>query len=166
MVEVGFTPPEVTKMLPSTMNRFFTSWQRPQPFTTERSGSVAHARGAEQMPAAVQDRALHADIRRAGGRQDLLRARDAVVHHAQRVLADRVIDLRRGDAVPILQHRIERDPVVLLRQVLADRRQADAAADQFAEGAVMALAPGQRGPSASLMIASVTGPMPRPNWKV
>ena len=40
MVEVGFTPPEVTQMLPSTMNRFFTSWQRPHGFTTERSGSV------------------------------------------------------------------------------------------------------------------------------
>src|ERR1700681_4128508 len=40
MVEVGFTPPEVTQMLPSTMKRFFTSWQRPHSFTTERSGSV------------------------------------------------------------------------------------------------------------------------------
>ena len=25
IVQVGFTPPDVTKMLPSTMNRFFTS---------------------------------------------------------------------------------------------------------------------------------------------
>ena len=40
IVEVGFTPPEVTKMLPSTMKRFFTSWLRPQEFTTERSGSL------------------------------------------------------------------------------------------------------------------------------
>ena len=29
MVDVGFTPPEVTQMFPSTMKRFFTSWQRP-----------------------------------------------------------------------------------------------------------------------------------------
>ena len=40
MVEVGFTPPLVTQMLPSTMNRFFTSWLRPHPLTTERSGSL------------------------------------------------------------------------------------------------------------------------------
>ena len=34
-----FTPPDVTKMLPSTTNRFFTSWLRPQLFTTEVAGS-------------------------------------------------------------------------------------------------------------------------------
>jgi hypothetical protein len=39
MVEVGFTPPEVTQMLPSTIKRFFRSWQGPHSFTTERSGS-------------------------------------------------------------------------------------------------------------------------------
>src|SRR6185312_15989699 len=40
IVEVGFTPPDVTQMLPSTMNRFLTSWQRPQALTTDRSGSL------------------------------------------------------------------------------------------------------------------------------
>src|SRR6516225_6149125 len=40
MVEVGFTPPEVTKRLPSTMNKFFTSCDRPHGFTTERAGSA------------------------------------------------------------------------------------------------------------------------------
>ena len=35
IVEVGFTPAEVTKMLPSTMNRFLTSWLRPHSLTTE-----------------------------------------------------------------------------------------------------------------------------------
>ena len=40
MVEVGFTPPEVTKTLPSTMKRFFTSCERPHSLTTERAGSV------------------------------------------------------------------------------------------------------------------------------
>src|ERR1700757_4760073 len=38
IVEVGLTPPEVTQMLPSTMKRFFTSWQRPHSLTTERAG--------------------------------------------------------------------------------------------------------------------------------
>ena len=40
MVAVGFTPAEVTNTLPSTMNRFLTSWQRPHSLTTERAGSV------------------------------------------------------------------------------------------------------------------------------
>src|SRR6266436_4199544 len=40
MVEVGLTPPEVTNTLPSTMNRFFTSCERPHSLTTERAGSV------------------------------------------------------------------------------------------------------------------------------
>src|SRR4029077_10774825 len=39
IVEVGFTPPEVTNRLPSTMNRFFTSCDRPHSLTTERAGS-------------------------------------------------------------------------------------------------------------------------------
>jgi len=53
MVDVGFTPPEVTQMLPSTMKRFFTSWQRPHSFT--RNARVeAHPRGAQQVARAVQ----------------------------------------------------------------------------------------------------------------
>ena len=40
MVAVGLTPAEVTKMLPSTMNRFFTSWLRPHSLTTDRVGSL------------------------------------------------------------------------------------------------------------------------------
>jgi hypothetical protein len=35
MVLVGFTPPDVTKTLPSTMNKFGTSWLRPYWSTTE-----------------------------------------------------------------------------------------------------------------------------------
>ena len=51
MVEVGFTPPEVTNTLPSTMNRFFTSWLRPQPLTTEAPLAVGgwHLMGTARM---------------------------------------------------------------------------------------------------------------------
>ena len=45
----GVHAAEVTKMLPSTIKRFFTSWLRPQEFTTERFGVVAHAGSAEQV---------------------------------------------------------------------------------------------------------------------
>ena len=47
MVDVGFTPPEVTQILPSTIKRFLTSWQRPHSFTTERSGSKLRRLAAE-----------------------------------------------------------------------------------------------------------------------
>src|SRR6185503_3877562 len=40
MVFVGFTAAAVTKMLPSTMNRFGTSCERPHSFTTDVVGSV------------------------------------------------------------------------------------------------------------------------------
>ena len=40
IVETGFTPLEVTKMLLSTMKRFGTSWLRPHSLTTEFLGSV------------------------------------------------------------------------------------------------------------------------------
>jgi hypothetical protein len=53
MVEVGFTPPPVTKTLPSTMNRFLTSWQRPHSFTTERSGSVPMRAVPRRWPGAL-----------------------------------------------------------------------------------------------------------------
>ena len=49
----------------------------------------------------------------------------------------------RRDAVGVLQHRIERDGVVLLRQVLADRHHAGAVAEQLAIGAVVFGAPRQ-----------------------
>ena len=101
---------------------------------------------------------------RTGGGQDLLAAGDRVIQHAAGVLADGVVDLRRRNAVAILQHRIERDPVMLLRQILADADR-HAVTDQAAERIVMALAPGQR-PLASAFTASVPTPMARLNWKV
>ena len=66
-------------------------------------GVVAHAGSAEQMPAAVDDRANDVDMTRACGGEDLLAAIDREVEHAVGVLADRVIDLGRRDAVAILR---------------------------------------------------------------
>src|SRR6202035_3542763 len=68
---------------------------------------------------------------------------DAVLHHLMAVGADRVIDLRRRDAAGVLQVRIERYPVVLLGEVLADRRKADATVHEFPIRTVMLFAPGQ-----------------------
>ena len=56
MLEIGFMPPEVTKRLPSTINRFFTSCDRPH--VHHRAVPVGTlAGGAEKVPATVQDRA-------------------------------------------------------------------------------------------------------------
>src|SRR6516164_267177 len=66
-----------------------------------------------------------------------------MLHHRLRILADGVVDLRRRDAVAVLQHGIERDAVVLLGKVLADRRDVQAMAVEPAEHAMMVLAPRQ-----------------------
>ncbi|UCF52213.1 MAG: hypothetical protein JSV48_23570, partial [Bradyrhizobium sp.] len=66
-----------------------------------------------------------------------------MVHHLLAVLADRVVDLRRGNAMAVLQHRIERDAIVFLRQILADRGEAQPVAVELAEDAVMIGAPWQ-----------------------
>src|SRR6266478_417482 len=143
MVEVGFTPPEVTQILPSTMNRFFTSWQRPHSLTTEHSGSVPMRAVPSRCQPAIQDRALDANVAGAGSGENLLRPRDAVLHHLQVVRADRVIDPRRRDAAGVLQHGIERYAIVLLGEVLADRRKTDAMIQELAIDPVMVFAPGQ-----------------------
>src|SRR6185503_15395845 len=104
MVEVGFTPPDVTNTLPSTMKRFFTSCERPHSLTTERSGSVPM-------------RAVPSRCQPPHGIGELTQ-----MSLAPAVLADRVVDLWRGNAVAVLQYRIQRDPIMLLRQVLANRR--------------------------------------------
>src|SRR5271166_3666823 len=55
---------------------------RAAPFVHHRAlGIPAHPRGAEQMPAAIGDRAVEADVARPHRSQDLLGARDAVLHH-------------------------------------------------------------------------------------
>jgi len=162
MVEVGLTPPEVTQMLPSTMNRFFTSWQRPHSLTTERSGSVAHARGAEQVPAAIQDRALDANVAGARSGENLLRPCDAMLHHPVAIGADGVADSRRRNAAGILQVRIERYPIVFLGEVFADRRKTDAMVQELAIDPVMVFTQGSR-PACELTIASKIAPTPRLN---
>src|SRR5882757_8364582 len=117
---------------------------RAAPFVDHRSRRIgAHARGAEQMPAAPGDRIVAADVGGAGGFQNLPAARQPMRHHLAAVLADGVVDPRRGNAVAVFQVGIERDAVVLLRQVLADRGHRDAMAVELAEHAVMIRAPRQ-----------------------
>src|ERR1700741_3735256 len=66
-----------------------------------------------------------------------------MIQHTAAVLTQRVGDLRRRNAVGVLQHWIKGDGVVLLRQVLADRYHARAVAKQLAIGAVVFGAPRQ-----------------------
>ena len=97
--------------------------------------------------------------------EDLRRAGDAVLHHAARVLADRVVDLRRRDAMAVLQHRVKGDAVVLLGQVLAGDADQQAMVQQRAIDAVMVLAPGQAA-GAQIGDRFVAGPVPRANCSV
>src|SRR6266702_7641621 len=103
----------------------------------------AHARGAEQMPAAIEDRVVDAEVCGTRSGEDFLRPRDAVFDHLLAVLADRVIDPRRRDAVAVLQPEIERDAVMLLRQILADGGGRNPMAVELAEDAVVVRAPRQ-----------------------
>src|SRR4051812_47484054 len=117
---------------------------RTAPFVDDRTRRIgSHPRGAEQMPAAPRDRIVDADVSGAGDFKDLTAARQTVVHHLPAVGADRIINLRRGDAVAVLQHWIERDAVMLLGQILADRRDREAVTIEFAEHAVMIGTPRQ-----------------------
>ena len=61
------------------------------------------------MPAAIQDRAVDADVSCLRRGEDFLRTGDTVIHHPRRVLADPVVNPRRRDAVDVLQHWVERD---------------------------------------------------------
>src|SRR5713101_6239213 len=73
-----------------------------------------------------------------------LSPRDTVFDHSRAVLADRVVDTRRRDAVAIPEHGIERHAVMLLRQILADCRHAEPVTIEPAECGVVAFAPGQQ----------------------
>src|SRR5450631_4609468 len=115
------------------------------PFVHHRAlGVYAHPRRPKQMPAAIQDRTIDADIGRPGGGKNFPGPCNAVFEHSRAVLADRVVDARRGDAVAVLEDGIERDAVMLLRQVLADRRQAEPVAVEPAERGVVARPPRQQ----------------------
>ena len=98
IVEVGFTPDEVTKHEPSTTYRFGTSWARFQRSTHRRLRVVAHPRGPEQVPARVPHQPVDLDLVGAGRLHRLLRPLDVEVEHPARVVGHRVVDLRRRDA--------------------------------------------------------------------
>src|SRR6266702_3838323 len=117
---------------------------RPAPFVDHRTlGVGANPRRAEQMPAAIGNRRIRTDVGGAGGFENLPASRQPVLHHLPAILADRVVDPRRRDPVAVLQHWIERDAVVLLGQILADRRDSEPMAVELAEDAVMIRAPRQ-----------------------
>src|SRR6266702_975975 len=62
-------------------------------------GIGAHARRAEQMPAAIRDRAVDADVGSAGGGENFPAPRESVLEHFPAVFADGVVDARRRNAV-------------------------------------------------------------------
>src|SRR4249920_828619 len=80
---------------------------RPAPLVDHRARRIgAHPRSAEQMPAAPWDRIVDAEVGGAGSFENLLTPRQSMLHHLPAVLADRVIDLRGGNAVAVLQYGI------------------------------------------------------------
>ncbi len=132
IVQVGFTAPAVTKMLPSMMNRFRTSCAT-APLVDDRARRIGpHPRGAHQMPAGRPQRRVDEAAPGPGRGQRLLGARGAEVEHPAAVLAQPILDLRRRDAVAVGELRIEGHAVVLFRKVLADRDQPGHPVDHLA----------------------------------
>ena len=105
-------------------------------------GVVAHQRGADQVPAGVAHQPLLLDLVGAGLQQRLLGALDLEVEAAARVVAHAVGHLRRRDARRVGQPRVERDPVLGIRQVLAEDPPARAAPEVLAHVQVVLRAPG------------------------
>ena len=113
------------------------------PFIDHRPFRVlAHPRGAHQVPSAVADGLFESHIIGAGGPQNLGATLHREVQHAPAVLAECVVDPGRRDAVGVFQHGVQRDGVMLLREVLADRDHAGAVAKKLAIGVVVRLPPG------------------------
>src|SRR5713226_9310739 len=96
------------------------------------------------MPACLPESAIDASIGRAGDGKNFLGPRNAVFEHSRTVLADRIVDTRRRDVMAVLEDGIKRDAIMLLRQVLADRRQAEPVAIKPAERGVVARPPRQQ----------------------
>src|SRR5260370_15360772 len=73
---------------------------RPAPFVDDRACRVgAHPRGAEQMPAAIGNRAIDAEIGGTGGFDDLTAPRQPVLKHLRAVGAAGICHPRRQNAL-------------------------------------------------------------------
>ena len=141
IVAVGFMPLEVGQMLPSKMNRLGMSCARPQASTTDVAGSIAHLGRAQQMPAGFANERRDDRFVRAGRLQRFLGSREMKVEQPMRVFRHAIDDLRRGDAVAVLELGIEHDAVLLVGQVLGDDAPHGRVAQPLANAFVKARAP-------------------------
>jgi hypothetical protein len=105
-------------------------------------GVGPHARRTHQVPAGYLEQRVREGPLGTRRLEDLRAASHGVVEHAPAVLAHRVADLRRRHAVGVGELGIERHPVVLLGEILADHHHAGGAIEELLVGLVMTLAPG------------------------
>src|SRR5579871_514347 len=96
------------------------------------------------MPAAINYGTCRVNEPRTGGIENLGAALNGEIEHAAGVLADTVFDAWCGNAVAVLQHRIERDLVVFFGKILGADADLHAVTDHAAEHIVMLLTPGQQ----------------------
>ena len=104
---------------------------------------VAHPGRTHEVPAANPDRSKPVDLDRAGRLHHLTAPRESVVQHAPAVLTHGVVDLGRGNPVRVDNVQVQRDRVVLFRQVFAGDTDLQTALVQGAENAVMLAPPWQ-----------------------
>ena len=101
----------------------------------------AHLRRAEQVPAGFANQRRDHGLVRAGGFQRFLGALQMKLQQPSRVLRHAIDDLRRGDAVGVLQHRIEHDAILFVGQILGDDAPHGGVAETLAKFPMKARAP-------------------------
>ena len=109
-----------------------------------RAGVVTHAGGAQQMPTGVATQLGEQHLLCAGGFHHFLSARYRMVQHAFSIFADLVLNLGRRYAVGVGEHRVQRHPVMLFRQVLSHQSHAHNVTKPLREFPVVVPTPGHR----------------------
>ena len=114
-------------MLPSTTNRFLTSWVWPNALVTEVFGSFpmrAVPSSWIDQPS-VSTSVAHADVLGAGGLEHLSGRLGHVLGHLHLVVAEAVVEPQHRDAPRVLRDRVELDLILAPRQDLAERGEVD-----------------------------------------
>ena len=127
MVQVGFWQDALTWLLPSTTNRFFTSWDCWCGVSTDVSGIVPHARGAQLVdrPSLGEDVPVVVDDLDPGLLEDLAGGVGHVRGHLLLVVAELEVEAQHGHSPPVLDLGVDAHRVLVAGQHLAEAAHAD-----------------------------------------
>ena len=141
IVDVGLTPPDVTKQLPSTTYRLATSWARFHSSTTDVAGSRAHAGRSQEVPTRIAHQPIDLDRVGAGLDERLGRLLDVEVEQAPGVVRHAVVQLGGRQTRGVGGRCRQADLVRLVGEILTEQTPAGATPEAVAHVDVMRLAP-------------------------